>query len=213
MDQLPSFENRINDYSLYTKNLNELPLLPKILINTINQYSYCMAGKDLAFKAALQGSDVLLPDGIGMVAAVRFLKGQKIEKIAGMDLHLHLLKKLNVGGGRCFYLGSSESTLKSISSRLSKECPAVKVGFYSPPFAKSFTYAEDLKMIEAVNSFQPDVLTIDMTAPKQVKWAFVHNGVLDAKVICSIGAVFYFYAGTVERPGTSWINLGLEWFI
>jgi N-acetylglucosaminyldiphosphoundecaprenol N-acetyl-beta-D-mannosaminyltransferase len=35
---------------------------------------------------------------------------------------------------------------------------------------------------------------------------------LDAKIICSIGAVFDFYAGTVERP-SSWIKLKLEWFI
>src|SRR5690606_5271371 len=58
-----------------------------------------------------------------------------------------------------------------------------------------------------------DVLFIGMTAPKQEKWAFVHKGALDAKVICSIGAVFDFYAGTVERPGMAWVNLGLEWFI
>src|SRR5690606_2241340 len=158
MDQIPSFENRINDYSLYTKNLNELPLLPKILINTINQYSYCMAGKDSAFKAALQGSDVLLPDGIGMVAAVRFLKGQRIEKIAGADLHLHLLRELNQVGGRCFYLGSSESTLDSIITRLQIEFPKVQAGFYTPPFAASFSDEETLQMIEAVNLFRPDVL-------------------------------------------------------
>jgi N-acetylglucosaminyldiphosphoundecaprenol N-acetyl-beta-D-mannosaminyltransferase len=30
-------------------------------------------------------------------------------------------------------------------------------------------------------------------------------------LICSIGAVFDFYAGTVQRPSEIWINLGLEW--
>lgn len=213
MGEVQSFYNRINDYSIYASKLSDLPDFPKMLINTINQYSYCIAAEDLAFKAALQGSDVLLADGIGMVVAMRFLSGQKVEKIAGADLHLHLLKKLNEVGGRCFYLGSSESTLKSIVSRLGIEFPAVQAGYYSPPFAKSFSAEENLQMIEAVNFFRPDVLFIGMTAPKQEKWAFDHKEAIDASIICSIGAVFDFYAGTVRRPGAAWINLGLEWFI
>jgi N-acetylglucosaminyldiphosphoundecaprenol N-acetyl-beta-D-mannosaminyltransferase len=32
-------------------------------------------------------------------------------------------------------------------------------------------------------------------------------------VICPVGAVFDFYAGTIKRPSKFWINLGLEWFI
>jgi N-acetylglucosaminyldiphosphoundecaprenol N-acetyl-beta-D-mannosaminyltransferase len=50
-----------------------------------------------------------------------------------------------------------------------------------------------------------------MTAPKQEKWVFEHKKKLNAKVICSIGAVFDFYAGTVKRPNKIWRNLGLEW--
>jgi N-acetylglucosaminyldiphosphoundecaprenol N-acetyl-beta-D-mannosaminyltransferase len=36
---------------------------------------------------------------------------------------------------------------------------------------------------------------------------------LQARTICSIGAVFDFYAGTVKRPSHFWIRLRLEWFI
>ncbi len=68
-------------------------------------------------------------------------------------------------------------------------------------------------MVNAVNDFQPDVLFVGMTAPKQEKWVYKHKDRLDAKIICAIGAVFDFYAGTVDRPQQFWINLGLEWFI
>jgi N-acetylglucosaminyldiphosphoundecaprenol N-acetyl-beta-D-mannosaminyltransferase len=68
-------------------------------------------------------------------------------------------------------------------------------------------------MIEAVNAFQPDVLFIGMTAPKQEKWAFANKEFLQAPVICSIGAVFDFYAGTVKRPSKAWIRCGLEWLV
>ena len=67
-------------------------------------------------------------------------------------------------------------------------------------------------MVEAVNNFKPQILFVGMTAPKQEKWVYTHKSQLDAKIICSIGAVFDFYAGTVKRPGKFWIQLGLEWF-
>ena len=201
------------EYKVYNGNLQECFATDKLLINTINQYSYCIAEKDSDFKTALQQSDILLPDGVGIVSAVRLLTGEKIKKIAGADIHQYLLEELNRKKGSCFYLGSSSTTLQKISNRLSKEYPNIKVGVFSPPFKKDFSDADNLQMKEVVNAFRPDVLFVGMTAPKQEKWSFQHKIDLNVSIICSIGAVFDFYAGTIERPSPFWINIGLEWFV
>jgi N-acetylglucosaminyldiphosphoundecaprenol N-acetyl-beta-D-mannosaminyltransferase len=200
-------------YELFTGELTEITFEEKKIINTLNQYCYCMAECDSVYKHTLQHSDILLPDGVSIVRAVKFLYGKKIKKIAGADLHQYLLQQLNKTGGSCFYLGSSENTLQKIKNRATREYPSVRVGTYSPPFKNEFSEADNAAMIEAVNKFQPDVLFIGMTAPKQEKWAFACKAALNAKVICSIGAVFAFYAQTVKRPHKFWISLGLEWFI
>ena len=200
------------NYSIYTGNLKYLELKGKIIINTLNQYSYCIAKKDSEFRQSLKESDILLPDGVGIVAAARILKGTKIKKIAGADLHRFLLEKLNRERGSCFYLGSTNQTLEVIKQRIAAEYPNIQVESYSPPYKPSFSREENRLMVEKVNSFKPDVLLIGMTAPKQEKWSFQHKNLLQTKMICSIGAVFDFYAGTVERPGNIWINNGLEWF-
>lgn len=200
-------------YKVFDGQLSQLTFAKKTLINTINQYSFCIAEEDSAFKKALQGSDILLPDGVGVVAAVRWLRSKKIKKIAGANIHLHLLEKLNQKEGSCFYLGSSEETLLKIKERLAIEFPNIRVGTYSPPYRSKFPYDKKSKKVEAVNAFQPDVLFVGMTAPKQEKWAFDHKQQLDAKVICTIGAVFDFYAGTVERPSPFWVKIHLEWLI
>lgn len=201
------------DYSVFNGNINQIGLAQKTLINTINQYSFCIAEQDAKFKAALQGSDVLLPDGVAIVVAARRLTGQKIKKIAGADIHLHLLQELEQKKGSCFYLGSSENTLLKIKERMAIEFPNVRVGTFSPPYQSEFIHDKKSKKVEAVNAFKPDVLFVGMTAPKQEKWAYSHKDYLDTKIICCIGAVFDFYAGTVERPSPFWINLRLEWFI
>lgn len=203
----------LQNYNVYSGDLADLACANKTLINTINQYSYCIADQDLEFKEALQQSDILLPDGMAIVAAVQLLEGKKIEKIAGADIHQHLLEELNKKGGSCFYLGSSDATLKKIATRLAVDFPHVKLDTFSPPYKAEFSEEDNSKMIAAVNAFQPDVLFVGMTAPKQEKWSYKHKPQLDAKIICSIGAVFDFYAGTVARPSPFWIKMRLEWFI
>jgi len=208
-----SSDNKFDDFNLFSHDLEYLPKEKKILIQTINQYSFCLTKTDSDFKASLLGADVLLPDGVGIVMANWLINGTKIKKIAGADLHQYLLEDLNIRGGKCFYLGSKDSTLEAIRFRCNVEFPNIEVGSYSPPFKSSFTSSETQLMIEAVNAFQPDVLFIGMTAPKQEKWAFANKKALEVPIICSIGAVFDFYAGTIKRPNNVWINLGLEWLV
>ncbi len=199
-------------YNLFNKSLTDLPKLPKIVISTINQYSFCLAEREPEFKRALLQSEVLLPDGVGILAAVKLQSGQTIKKISGSSLHTYLLNKLNQEYGSCFYLGASEQTLKKIKARLALEYPNIRVGTYSPPFKAVFSEEDNAGMVAAVNRFSPDALFVGMTAPKQEKWAIAHKKELDARIISSVGAVFDFYAGTTNRPGDLWISLGFEWF-
>jgi N-acetylglucosaminyldiphosphoundecaprenol N-acetyl-beta-D-mannosaminyltransferase len=191
---------------------NDLVTLPnkKLLVNTINAHSYNIAKKDPKFLKALMASDVLLPDGIGIVWGYRLLI-KNVQKIAGADLFQYEMNRVNNMNGSCFFLGSSESTLSKIKERATREFPQIRIGIFSPPYKLEFTQEENAAMVNAVNQFSPDVLFIGMTAPKQEKWAFTHFNVLNAKHVCSIGAVFDFYAGTVTRAPKWMIALGLEW--
>jgi len=198
-------------FKLYSKSLDDFIFNSSLVINTINPHSYCVSKRDLLFRKALQESDILLPDGIGIVYAVKKLHKKNIQKIAGDDLHTFILKKANVENLKVFYLGSSENTLQHIKERLRIEYPAIKADFFSPPYKQIFTENENKVMIEKVNSFSPDILFIGMTAPKQEKWVYEHKSNISTNIICSIGAVFDFYAGTVKRPPQWLIKLGLEW--
>jgi N-acetylglucosaminyldiphosphoundecaprenol N-acetyl-beta-D-mannosaminyltransferase len=185
----------------------------KVLINTINPHSFCVALKDNEFKNSLIHSTYLLPDGIGIVLASRFIYKKKIKKIAGYDIFENLMSKLNEFNGKAFFLGASEETLMQIKNRSKIDFPNVQVNTLSPPYKDKFTNEDSSFLISEVNLIKPHVLFIGMTAPKQEKWAYQFNDKLNTNVICSIGAVFDFYAGTIKRPKKIWINLGLEWFI
>lgn len=201
-------------YDIYSDALADIQLSDKItVVNTLNAYSYVIATRDQTFREALINSDVLVPDGFPVVFAARFLKGTRIRKIAGEDLFYHLCNKMNKSSGKCFFLGSSEETLNKILGKLAIEFPNIKASSYSPPFKSLFSDSDNTIMLEKIKLFAPDVLFVGMTAPKQEKWVDQHKGAIQSKIVCSIGAVFDFYAGTVNRPSDFWIRLNLEWFI
>lgn len=189
---------------------NEIPLT-KTVINTINAHSWVTANQDVTFKKSLITSDILLPDGIAIVYAARFLNGDKIRKIAGADLHEMILETLNRVGGKCFYLGASQATLDKIESRLKKEYPHISVQTFSPPYKDEFSEEDDQLMLQEINEFSPDALFVGMTAPKQEKWIMKNRDRIQARAITGIGAVFDFYAGTKNRPAPWMIDCGLEW--
>ena len=245
------------------KNLNilgskaELAALPegKLLINTINAHSYNTARKDELFAEALTNGDVLIPDGVSIVKACRWIKAKSLpkERIAGWNLFEFEMNKLeecgmnnssldnsqsasadnsklkiqnSCSGKRLYepsakfrerpltvmFMGSSQKVLDLIVKRAAEVYPHLKVVTYSPPYKPEFSEEDNKAIIEAINAVDPDLLWIGMTAPKQEKWTYSHWNELNIHChVGTIGAVFDFFAGTVERAPMWWQCHGLEW--
>lgn len=201
---------RLKGFHIFNSNLANLPR-EKSLITTINAHSFNLSISNSQFCEALLHSEILLPDGISIVWAKRFLDGTKLKKIAGADLFAYEMQQLNDQGGTCFFLGSTNDVLEKIKNRAAKEFPNVKVNLYSPPFKSEFAPSENKAIIDTINDNKPDVLFVGMTAPKQEIWAYIHKDKIEARHICCIGAVFDFYAGTVKRAPNWIVKIGLEW--
>ncbi len=199
------------NYNIFTNPLNTINLNKRQIINTINPHSYITAKEDKLFHKALISSDILIPDGSGIVLAAKQLYKRHIYKIAGYDLHEFLLKEMNKRGGKVFYMGASEITLFKIRGKIAKEYPNIKIKTYSPPYKNEFSKEENQEIIERINDFNPDVLFVGMTAPKQEKWLYTNEKQLNFTIASSIGAVFDFYAEVLPRPSSFWLNLHLEW--
>ena len=193
--------------------LNKLPE-GKLLINTINAHSYNTALKDILFAEALTKGDALIPDGASIVKACKWInaKSQPIERIAGWDLFIFEMERLNAKGGKCFFMGSSEKVLALIKEKAKNIYPNIIVETYSPPYKPEFNTEDNNSIIKAINQANPDLLWIGMTAPKQEKWTYSHWHELN--IHChtgTIGAVFDFFAGTIERAPIWWQEHSLEW--
>ena len=194
----------------------ELSSLPegKLLINTVNAHSFNTAKKDQLFADALTNGDVLIPDGVSIVKACKWIKAksQPKERIAGWDLFSFEMNNLEKRGGTVMFMGSSQKVLDLIVKRAAVDYPHLKVVTYSPPYKPEFSDEDNKAIIDAINAANPDLLWIGMTAPKQEKWTYSHWNELNIHChVGTIGAVFDFFAGTVERAPIWWQEHGLEW--
>lgn len=183
------------------------------VINTLNPHSYIESKNDTVFAAALKNSNFLIPDGSGITLAERIIHGKKLNKIAGYDLFTEIMNRLEMKGGKVFFLGSTEEVLSRIKYRASKDFPNVIVETLSPDYKPGFTKADIEKFASSISLFNPDVVFVGLTAPKQEKLIFQMNHMINVKIISGIGAVFDFYAGTVKRPKNIWIKLHMEWLV
>ena len=110
------------------------------------------------------------------------------------------------------FMGSSQKVLDLIVKRAAEVYPHLKIVTYSPPYKPEFSEEDNKAIIEAINAVDPDLLWIGMTAPKQEKWTYSHWDELNIHChVGTIGAVFDFFAGTVERAPMWWQRHGLEW--
>lgn len=182
-----------------------------LTIACANAHSLMVAQKDRGFFEALNDSDILLPDGIGVVYSSRILGGRIRKKIGGPDLFRELSRYVNNNGGcRYFFLGSTEEVLGKIRKNMEVKLPNVELaGTCSPPFGE-FSEQENQRIIEMINKSAPTVLWVGMTAPKQEKWIYQNRSRLKVPIIGAVGAAFDYFAGTKKRP--QWmIDRGLGW--
>ena len=179
----------------------------------INPHSFVIAQKDNQFQSALHQAHWLIPDGVGIVIASRLMGGIIKSRITGSDIFFALNCRMNKEGEfGVFFLGSTETCLKEINARMTKDYPNIRFsGCYSPSFNTEFSDLEIEEMISKINQANADVLWVGMTAPKQEKWIFQNLSRLDVKFAAGIGATFDFYAGKISRPYPFLQKAGLEW--
>ena len=184
----------------------------QVTLACANPHSLIEAKRDQQFLSALNSSDQVVADGVGIVAIGK-LVGLNIQpRITGNDYFQSVMNAMNKAEGkRVFFMGSTKTVLEKIQQKANKEYPNLeKVGTHSPPFG-DWSEAENQAVIDTINAFKPDVLWVGMTAPKQEKWVHANRSQLNASVIGSIGAVFDFYAETYPRAPKLMHDNGLEW--
>lgn len=161
---------------------------------------------DEDLKALLNGADLMLPDGAGVVLASKILKKPLQEKVAGVDFADRVLDLLAGTGGSAYLLGSKPGIAELAAEKMLAKHPGLTVA----GMADGYFQDEDA-VVAKINEAKPDFLFVCLGAPKQERFMVNHRDALQVKLMAGLGGSLDSFAGTVKRAPKWMINLSLEW--
>lgn len=165
------------------------------------------ASREGAFREALNGADLVLPDGIGVIYAARILGRPLKGRCPGIDFASGLMASMAAGGKRLYLLGAKPGVADMAAERLQKQYPGLKIAGTHDGYFK-----EDAPVVEAIRESGADCVFVCLGAPKQELWMARNGPATGAHLLCGLGGSLDVFAGTVERAPKFWSDHGLEWF-
>jgi N-acetylglucosaminyldiphosphoundecaprenol N-acetyl-beta-D-mannosaminyltransferase len=174
--------------------------------------SLVVAQDDPLARRALGEATLTLPDGMGVVWAARALGEPLHERVYGPELMRRHCRLAAERGHRVWlYGGRDEDALRRLTGALRSEHPGLEiVGGHSPPFREP-TADEERALAAEIDAAAPDVVWAGVGMPKQERWMLRMRPLLEAPVLCGVGAAFDFHAGLVAQAPPALQARGLEW--
>ncbi|MCB0791126.1 MAG: WecB/TagA/CpsF family glycosyltransferase [Flavobacteriales bacterium] len=176
----------------------------------VNAHMTVEAHRDPRFAAVVNGADMATADGMPVLYTLRWLHGQRQERVAGNDLMPAVLQASAERGLRIFLYGGRQEVLDKIRVRVEKELPGMQfAGCYAPPFLplEEMDLVRDAAMIEASGAH---IVLVSLGCPKQERWMAAMSGRVHG-VMLGLGGAFLLYAGVDTRAPRWMRDLSLEW--
>ena len=169
------------------------------------------ARSNAAFRRILNQADLVTPDGMPVVWAMRSFGCSRQPRVYGPTLMLALCEQAARRRHRVFLYGTRPGTLKALRRNLLARFPELKIaGTYAPPF-RQLTPAEDAQVTRRIRASEADLVFVGISTPKQEAWMSAHAAALPGVVMLGVGAAFDFHAGRL-RQAPQWMQRnGLEW--
>ncbi len=174
----------------------------------VNPEKVMKAGQDAQLLQHLRSAGLLIPDGIGVVLAVRLFQQGQLQRVPGSELMPNLCQLAAAKGYKVFLFGASPDVIPRTAEVLQQRFLGLKI------VGVQHGYVKDDEMpivISAINAAQPDFLFIALGSPKQELWMARYLPELKVKVCQGVGGTFDVIAGRVKRAPTLFRTIHLEW--
>lgn len=174
----------------------------------VNPEKVMKARRDAELRRFLAESALLLPDGIGVVWAARFLYGVRLERVPGADFMPVLCELAERDGYRVFLFGGRPETVELASRELKRRFPRLNLAGYQDGYLDAVRVHE---LVDLIAQLKVDILFVALGSPKQEEWMRQHLRDTGVKLCQGVGGTFDVLAGRVKRAPGFWVKLNLEW--
>jgi N-acetylglucosaminyldiphosphoundecaprenol N-acetyl-beta-D-mannosaminyltransferase len=175
-------------------------------IVTLNAEMTMAARANRELGAAIAAAELVIPDGAGVVWALR-RQGIRVRRSPGIELAHQLLEYAARHRWRVALVGASPEVMALLAASLPAELPGLDLAFtihgYQPPEAWPGIEAE-------LQQARPDLVLVALGVPRQETWIQrLHQG--QPGLWMGVGGSFDVWSGTKERAPRWMGRLHIEW--
>lgn len=161
---------------------------------------------DIQLREMLNGADLMLPDGAGVVLASKLLRTPVKQKVAGVDFAAGLLGILERNGQSLYLLGGKPGIGELAAQKMLEAHPQLRIAGIADGY-----FQDEAPVIAKINASGADALFVCLGAPKQERFMVQHRQELHVHLMAGLGGSLDAFAGTVQRAPAWMIRLNLEW--
>ena len=156
---------------------------------------------------AVNGADLVLPDGIGIIYGAKLLGTPLKGRVTGIAFAQALMEQMARGNRKLFLLGSKPGVAEQAAENLRREHPGLRIAGTHDGY-----FQEDGPVVEEIRNSGADVVFVCLGAPKQEKWMRRNGEATGAHLLVGLGGCLDVFSGQVKRAPVVFQKLGLEWF-
>ena len=173
---------------------------------TLNAEMTMAALADPVLGAAIEAAKLVIPDGAGVVWALR-RQGLRVRRAPGIELAHRLLEHAAAAGWRVALVGASPEVMGLLTARLRQELPGLQLVFS----AHGYQPAEAWPALERqVIAARPDLVLVALGVPRQETWVS-RLPQRRSGLWMGVGGSFDVWAGTKKRAPRWMGALQVEW--
>lgn len=161
---------------------------------------------DASFRELLNGAELVLPDGAGVILGAKLLKTPLKQKVAGIEFAQNMLPIMAEMGIRLFLLGGKPGVAELAAEKMLEQNPDLIICGMADGY-----YKDELSVLNRINESQADALYVCLGSPKQEYFMHKYVDAMGVKLMCGLGGTLDGIAGTVKRAPRWMIRLQLEW--
>lgn len=209
------------------------PAVMKLVVTAYSEF-FVTAVKDAEFKAVLEEADLVVPDGISVLAAakykqmardkwqmVKFLKGLEVgldildgrvgKPVTGVWLFGRLTALAAQKKWKVFLLGAAPGVVQEVKLKLKSRYPNLVVEADSGEAKVGTDAKKAAQVLSKINRFRPDLLFVAYNPVTQEKWLAKNRKRIKTKVALGVGGTFNEFVGLEPAAPEMLRQAGLKW--
>jgi len=176
---------------------------------TLNPEMIMQGLKNKQLNTALLNADLIVPDGIGIIKALKKLGINHIKQLPGIEFSENLIKICSEKGYSIAFLGASKDVIETMQRNMKEKYPSVNIIYARDGY---FTESDEADIIQQLADLKPKVLFVALGVPKQELWILKYRDAFKSTLMVGVGGSFDVWANKVKRAPFIFRKLGLEWF-